>query len=369
MRNNKLFICEKPSCAKNHEFLLEEGDLIIIACGTGSYKFDYQEMSFSDAPYTNESPQYKIHHDGDFTPLTLSAWNSEERFESDVLRKLVTLNKDKEKNHREIDSVTNNFLKDFDEIIFSCDSDVTGVRAFCFKLERFFNLGINWREKLALNKIKVTAINYSALDKKSLERYYENRDLLDKNQLFSLLESAYIKKDFFEYNYNLNSILFFTDALDLPEHLIGEYDFILTRNYILILFLIRDKKTLFTNNLNRTLENIGSVISHEISIDNLLKIGLIKEDRCNPFKRNFNEICYRYKITSIGEDFLNNLHKKVNDPHLGDRLHNDNFTPYSKTLNLPTDDFKIKYEKYFYNVFSKQKRFLRKINRNNDSNN
>ena len=366
MKKNKLYLCEKPSSAMSFNFLLSEGDLIIIACGTASYKFDYQNVSFSEAPYTNEIPQYKAHDENKVTPLTISAWNSKERFEIETFINIVNLNKDKVKNKLKIDLITNEFLDNFDEIIFACDSDITGVRAFCFKFEKFFNLGENWKEKLRNKKIQISAINYSSLDKNSILKYNLEKTDLNDNEIFNILENSFIKKDFFEYNYNLNSILFFNDALSLPNHFKEQYDFILTKNYILTLFLIKDKKSICSDYLHTTMKDIGNLISHHTIIDNLLKIGLIREDRNNPLESKFDSLHYPYEITNIGKGFIKNLHKKVNDPHLGKRLKKDNIDNHygcKDSNGLTVNDFKIKYEKYLYAVFSRQKRFIRKIKR------
>jgi hypothetical protein len=365
MKKNKLFICEKPSTAKYHSFLLEEGDLVIIACGTASYKFDYQEISFNEAPYTNEIPKYKVHDDGIMTPLTIDSWNSKGRFENEILKKIISLNQNKEG----INKITSDFLDDFEEIIFSSEANLTGVRGFCFKFEKFFNMGKNWKKKIAEKGIKITSIIHSSLDNKALLKAYKNRTLITNNKIFKILEDSFIKKDFFEYNYNLNSLLFFKEALDLPDHLISEYDFILTKNYILTLFLVRDKEILFSDYLHEVMEknNIGNLISHHIIIENLLKLGLIKEDKSNPLKSKSASLYYQYKITEIGNDFTKKLHKKINDPHLGSRLKNDNlrsYYHYDGKTQLSIEEFKIKYEKYLYEVFSRQKRFIRNINRN-----
>jgi len=349
MRNNKLFICEKPSCAKLYQFLLNKGDLIIVACGTGSYKFDYEDVSFLKSPYISRKPKYRINLEKNRTPLTVKSWDSKTGFKNDLLSDLVELHNSDKFRKQEIDLITNDFLKDFDEIIFACDPDITGVRAFCFKFEKFFNIGIDWKKKLFKKGIRVTALICYSGNQESLLRSYNERKEINISKKFKYLEENYIKKDFFEYNYNLNAILFFKNHIDLPEHLSGEFDCVLTKNHISTLFLVRSMAGISDDNLNHLMnENkIGSPVSRSVIIENLLKIGLVKEISDSKSGR----IYCKYKLTSAGEVFLNNLHKKVNDPYLINVLYKD-------ISNKSISDFKIKYKKYLYEVFSRQKKLI-----------
>ena len=140
MKKNKLFICEKPACAEEFRFLLNDGDLIILGCGIASYKFDYQKISFTKSPYSNETPRYKINSEAMLnTSLMLSAWDSNGKTKVNALKKITKLHKSEIKSEFDIPLITNDFLSNFDEIIFACDTDITGVRGFCFKFEKFFD--------------------------------------------------------------------------------------------------------------------------------------------------------------------------------------------------------------------------------------
>jgi len=135
-------------------------------------------------------------------------------------------------------------------------------------------------------------------------------------------------------------------------------------------------------------DNVGSLICRSLFIENLHKIGLIEEDKSEilgyPVSKEYNnehkhtaiyegEIIsverYPYQISEKGKLFVECLHKKLRDPNLSTRLGRDILSEYEflssyeKVNDLSIEDFKDKYERYLYNVFSKQKRYLRKIKR------
>ncbi len=90
-------------------------------------------------------------------------------------------------------------------------------------------------------------------------------------------------------------------------------------------------------------KEIGHPASQNLIIEKMIELRLIEEDN------NLNS----YKMTKEGRLMLSFLHRKVNDPHLTNRIYVDNY-------KLSTFDFKIKYGEYLRTVFSKQKRFLNK---------
>jgi len=204
----------------------------------------------------------------------------------------------------------------------------------------FFELGKEWIDFFNIYNIKISIMKVCSFDEKSLSKYFaERKNIYDSD--YHLLKESYIKKDFFEYNYNLNSLLFFNNILKKIN--IDKNDIILTKNHISTLFLLQKEN--LTEDLIIQLMNkrkIGQASSFAEIVYNLNILKLTQ-------KRN--ELV---SLSEQGELFLSFLHKKINDPYLNIRLQNDH-------KELSVEDFKIKYEKYLYEIFSKQKRFLRKL--------
>lgn len=385
MTKRILFICEKPSMAKQLSVIINENDNIILAQGTASYIFDYQSVNFSKSPYTKEEPLYKFNLNSNNINFSISCWDSNSNsVHNPLLKKFFELKNEKNFDSEKGKKIVEEFFIQYDEIVYACDMDLTGYRAFDFKFEKYFNLGKDWISFFEKLNIKVTGMKIYCFDKTYLKKYYQQREQLKNNLFFNNLKDSYIKKDFFEYNYNLNSILFFNDALKQAGYIKNEHHNVLTKNYILTFFLIKNNENLFEYDIyEKMIKNeIGACVSTTVIIENLLNMNLIeknleismlkvyKESTLYPAR---NHVYYAYKLTELGERFINNLHKKLNDPNLAIRLLLNNFSNinylknHQKKLaeNLSVEDFKLKYEKYLYNAFSKQKRYLRKLKREN----
>tara|TARA_Y100000034_G_scaffold64752_2_gene78326 strand:- start:9715 stop:10737 length:1023 start_codon:yes stop_codon:yes gene_type:complete len=335
----KLFFVEKPCAAQSFSFLLEKQDMAILAQSIAAYKFDYKNINYSNAPYTKETPLYKENKKFTHSIFNTNAFfQNKNRMELPYLLEILKLkeNKNKEVLKRKIKE----FFLNFDEIIFACDYDYTGWRGFEFKMFYFFELGKEWIDFFNSYNIKISIIKTCSYDKNSLIKSFKERKNIFESDYY-LLKEGYIKKDFFEYNYNLNALLFFNNILKKLN--IDNKNIVLTKNHIATLFLLKSEKL--------TEHDIVEIMSKR-------KIGQAS---------NYSEIVYnlsflkltqkRNEIVSLseqGELFLSFLHKKINDPYLNIRLKND----YKE---LSVEDFKIKYEKYLYEVFSKQKRFLRRL--------
>lgn len=377
MTRKKLFVCEKPMAANSLTNIINENDHIILAQGISSYKFDYQLVKFSESPYTKEKPRYKHYIKNNFDIFNTECWdNNGNRFKNTFLKKYFDFKNNEVFNKENNLKLLEEFFRQYDEIVYACDADLTGFRGFDFKFEKYFNLGKDWISFFDKLNIKITGMIINSLDEKSLNDSYKKREILKDSLFFKNLKDSYLKKDFFEYNYNLNSILFFSDALKDAGYIKNEHSKILTKNYILTIFLIKNNDHLSISNITNKmcLKNIGSSASRYVIIDDLLKMEIVEEDKNVLLDDNDNDDelkSYKYKLTKMGEKFVCNLHKKVRDPDLSIRLLKNNFTiiddlKYDKredAKNLSVEDFKEKYEKYLYNVFSKQKRFLRKIKR------
>jgi DNA topoisomerase IA len=363
MTKRTLFICEKPNAAKSIQIIMKQQDTVILAQCIAAYEFDYQDISFSESPYTKEEPKYKfkgnnlnvfnvgsVDFEGKYIdcPQLINIYNLKQK-----------INKEKEFQHK-FENEIEKYFSQFNEIIYICDPDLSGYRGFTFRMEKYFELGENWIDYFEKLNIKITAIKLEAFNNDMLIKSYNERTNFKNNEFLKMLKSNYMKKDFFEYNYNLNSILFFNNALNMVGHIKKDTDVTLTKNYISTLFLI-NKTKLSEGDLIIHMERnyIANPSSLTTLIDNLKLMNLI-----------FVNDLKKFELTEKGTNFISKMHNKINDSQIGLRLLLNNFEDSSqiygfgkqKLNNLSLKDFKIKYEKYLYNTFSKQKRFLRKFN-------
>lgn len=360
MNQRILFLSEKPMQAKALSFLMKDNDKVILAQNIVSYKFDYQELKYSEAPYTNEEPKYKfIAKQPDI--FHTSSFNNEENMENcPFLKKFFKLKKFKFSSEEEKIELLKEYFSQFNEIVFACDMDHTGYRHFHFKFAKYFELGENWGKFFDELNIKITGMKITCYDKKTLKECFENREPFFNNPFFENLKTIYLKKDFFEYNYNLNSILFFNEAMRLSGYVKYENYNVLTKNYIATLFFIQNESLKEHEVVSKMVRHhVGSSSTMAQIIENLKLMNLVK----------YKE--YNLSLTEFGATFLTLLHKKVNDPYLNIRILQNNYRRLDdlkakereKANFLSLEEFKDKYSKYLYTVFSKQKRFLRKSQR------
>lgn len=353
----KLFVCEKPAAVNCITFLFEKNDNAIVIGNIAPFKFDYQDIKFSKAPYTREIPQYKpnpyyqepnFFHDGLYgKDYRFGRGYKTDRFLNEYYFKKDTYGY--EKNKEEILK----FFSKYEEIIYFCSNDYSSYRSFDFRFSKYFGLGENWLEILNENNIKVSFVKVTAFYKEGIQKDFDERTDFNNNPNVFKLKESYMKKDYFEYNYNLNSILFFNEILDKIGHVKSDKDTTLTKNYILFLYLL-SKQSYNFNELHtlRDTYYIGSISSFEYRFEKMIDMGLLTVD---------NKV---YSITKKGLDFLTYLHKKIYDPYLNQRIISNNKDEdcYKdiKDDYLNLEDFKVKYEAYLYRTFSKQKRFSRK---------
>jgi hypothetical protein len=353
MNKPKLFVCEKPNSAKSIQSITSEGDVIILAQCTAAYHFDYQSINFKDAPYSKEIPKYKYNKKFKNTIFNIGVFDNKGNHSDSPT--LISI--EKNKTAEEMDE----FFENFSEVIFACDSDLSGYRGFSFRMKYFFNLGENWINYFEKKFISLTTVKIKAFDRNSLRNSYKNRKEIKNNKEMERFKDNYLKKDYFEYNYNLNSMLFFNQALADIGYVKNGSENLLTKNYIwLALYLSKKESSESELIYNMERAYIANACSRHAIIENMIVMNLIERANCKKGKI--------LRLTRLGFDFINKLHKKVDDPFIGLRLILNNHeyryfihgTQRAKSENLSLDSFKEKYEKYLYQTFSKQKRFLRK---------
>lgn len=357
MNKPKLFVAEKPQQAEIITQLMEKNDVVILAQSIAAYQFDYQEINFKNAPYTREKPKYKKsnNHSGYKDNIfNIGKWDYKYNYSGcSTLKEIEELD--------EFSELIKEYFNQFSEVICSCDYDLTGYRGFSLRMSYFFKLGSNWIDFFQENNIKLTVIKIKSYSNEILINSYQKRLPIKDNKNIELLKNSYMKKDYFEYNYNLNSILFFEQALKDVGYIKDSNYHILTKNYIWVLFELNKNKLPFFDLVDK-MKNyyIANSASYWQLLKNLKLMKLINYEDSD--KKMITE------ISDIGVKFINRLHKKANDPFIGIRLLQNNYVEISqidsihreKANNLSYSDFKFKYEKYLYNTFSKQKRFLRK---------
>lgn len=353
MTVRKLFVVEKQDVVKRLIHLLNENDLIILAPSINGYKFNYQKLNFLNAPYTKEKPKYKMNLNANYIDHFLTYCVNK-----DGKTKITFLEKHRrniQNNKQTEQSLINEFLCQFDEIVCACDRDHTGIRSFDFKFSKYFNLGDNYIDYFISKNIKTTQMIMLDLLKTSITNSFKSRKNISDSRLFLKLKEDYLKKDFFDYNYNLNSLLFFSQF--------NNSKMVITRNMIQTLYILKscdniDSVTLLSK-MNR--KQIGSIASRSEIIEKLIEL--------NFFEKTLLKFCIiddkreslrqYFKLSKKGKELINQCHKKINDPFLSERLLNDIFG-HKNGDGLPINDFYKKYEQYLYTAFSKQKRFLNK---------
>lgn len=358
----KLFICEKPSQTKLVlKTLGEDNDVAIISPSIAAYKFDYlRSIPYKNIPIT-KTPEYKQQFPkygnyGKVYFIDNEKVNIKEQEEIkelyDCISYLTGSHKSgkiyKENDLFEIKNTVKEYIESFDEIIYACDPDYTGVRGFTLLFKMFFGYH-EYKRQLAYKKIKISYLEINSLDEKFLKESYDKRTDLILDESFSNLIESYKKKDLFEYSFNLNSMVLFGDIL----RNIGIYEeVIITKNMLLTLMLISNSNKLTESDLihNMTNSNIGSPVSRTEIITKLYDIGLIY---FGTYKKNKRDVRYHI-LTKEGELFLENIHPKVKDPKMSVKLEDKIYG------NLTAEEFKVDVEEKMDIMFSKQKRFFRK---------
>lgn len=361
---SKLLVCEKPDQAQRYLSICNKEDAIIVCPTIVSYAFDYPtNLYFSQLPFTSLPPRYKpANLDPEwYLHLYSSLYTQDNKIKNHPVLTTYFYNKHPCSPYKSADSNTLEkarkdlyaLLTSFDEIVFACDADHTGMRGFDFLFSRYFEID-DLQKFSENNQLTVTAlINKEGFDEISLRKSMENRSDFFENVDVKCFRCHYQKKDFFEYNYNLNSLMLLNKTYFLA---LGKYpECVITKNFIQALFLLENIETeaRFAQRLEKSF--IGTPASRKAIMDNLNNLGLIDIIKKGPSSGNCICLTTRLSISEQGTRFLNLLHRKLNDPYLAERLLKD---CENETLTL--NDFKIKYDKYLDVVFSKQKRLINK---------
>lgn len=355
----KLFICEKPSQAKHIlKTLGSKDDSALISPSIAAYKFDYlKNIPYQDIPIC-KTPKYKqiLPDYGHFGHVYIKDGSDIIRVEQPDIKELYNcfsyLNGDKritqfykKEDIFDKQQAARSYLENFDEIIYACDPDYTGVRGFSFLFKMFFGY-FNYKKQL---KTKISTASFYSFSENDLKNEFNDRKDLINDLGFLGLEESYKKKDLFEHSFNLNSMVLFGDIL----RNIGIYqNIIITKNMLLTLMLIDSASKITDSNLVKQMEQneIGSNASRAEIIKILYDIGLVY---WGIYREKDKNIQYNI-LTKEGIEFLDNIHPKVKDPKMAIRLKEQVYG------NLTSEEFEPYVEEKIKLMFSKQKRFFRK---------
>lgn len=346
----RLFLCEKPMQAKWYvdNEIGKEGDTFLITPTITSYYFKYPSyLSYKNFPFVNKEPVYKINKDSELFNFDVFEIKDGKRqvLENQPLKaynkELKSYYPNKEKMADLIIDIRR-FIESFDCCVIAVDADHTGTRG----VELFFNTYLqNYYPSSMIEKKGMKRMYPYAMDKLSLKKAEMNmEDIFEKNSKHRDYIDHYKNKDFFDYNFNINSLMIFEDML--KEVGCFNKHFIMTNFMIQTILLLKKEKSLPIVKILRMMElsYIGSPISRNEIIEQLYEQGLIQKLK----QSNKGETV---SLTNEGLEFANLLHQKVKSL--------DTKTLYEDIYKLKHDDFRDKYSKKLGVYFKKQRNFFR----------
>jgi len=351
--NNKtkkiLIITEKPS---QQTSLLKSIDFNKHLENT-EYKF-YSTLMLT--PYRFDYPKNKKYKEFPLVEdvkYTLKNFKRYERYKRHEYTS-VDYENQKIKHDNWIANTSKEYFEQFDELILCPDPDHTGVYAAFLTLQQ--TLGLNWEESFEniyyfdMSRLDVDTLNNSS------RRIFNHEDVLNiqnKKKYNKWNNQGKIKR-YFEYNFNLNSMVFITETLSNID---------IKVNGIVSKFLLMTFNGIYNNKLDITSESklirsmesykgsckyvndttiwsrgIGGPASRGIILQDLLDLGLIKKDNNDEWKLS---------KTDLGYKFFNLLNKKTFDPDLSFRLVN--------WMEKDFEEVKPLMNKYIISMFKAQK--------------
>lgn len=333
---SKIFMTEKPSQAQDiAKALAKEGDVIIVIPSIAGYKFKYPDnITPLNFPFLNDSPKYKVAEasllgfpfkqikDSDYIDVeeisSLKLFNL--IHEEDVFKEEVELERKK----------LLDYFKSFDEVVIANDPDHSGTRGFDLYVCIFLNEFITNFHK------KISRIMPNGMSDECLKKAFASRSLIEESLLYKNTQNYYRNKDFFNYNFNVNSSITFDGLLKRNGWLIDKQP--LTYNMIQSLMLI--DKPLTDGQLIKALHDneIGSPASKGEIVGMLFKYKLIRKTD----KKSY--------ITKLGKILLDSIPYEKNI---------DNFE-LIKDYEMPEIEFKEKYTEKIKNYFEAQNNKIKK---------
>jgi hypothetical protein len=323
----RLFLFEKISQIKSffNNGFFKKNDIAIIAPSYLSYSFTYKGTTKT----INNKIKYKRNNESYGNNNKFYTFTDEINMrESFLLSKLLKDNNDSSRLNAL--KKIKEFVNQFHEIVYMTDNDYTGARAFNFKLEKF--LGIDIKE----NKDKIYHVSLCSYAKKEVKKSLQLKTKILESNIYLYHTKCYLKKDFFDYNFNVNSNKYYTQYLkkkgvDLKTPL--------SRNCIQI--LLKLKKTNMKSSdlldycVNNNISNCGTI---SIVLNHLIHNKLIEENKSV------------YQLSFLGKTFLNENIESLNYYNLSNKLIRN-----MQDVFYDMDLFKRKYNKIIKNIFKENK--------------
>jgi len=340
LNNKVLLLLEKPSqqelLLKSSSFMkyLEEksGYDTYHTLMISAYDFEYPKtIKYKDYPKTNNL-NFKLRN-----------YDSDEHFTFF---------------YKELKKTNISFFSQFEELILFPDPDHTGVYAAIITLEKI--LGDNWQQYFKkITYMKILSYDTDTIDKQIDTLLFDEingKTLNDENKSFyeEWYKQGKIKR-YFEYNYNINSNIFFKEIL---KSLDKKYDFTLSK-YMIMAFNffyneISDKGIRDADFFHKLQSykgsgkykeskdihswGIGGPASRARIVEMLIEVGLLEEriiTKYNVKRKSYNPVTkiksdkiipevkiHKYFKSELGEKFFNLLSKKTFDKDLVFRLTN-----------------------------------------------
>lgn len=345
-----LYFVEKFSQAKMvAEVVAEKGDIFVVLPTISGYKFKYSsELSYKNFPIIEENYKYKANKENTLFEYPIKEFDGVSLVELRV-QPLQELNQFKSNPYKEflqIIATVKELFEKYPNWVLATDADHSGVRGFDLFFEVFLNQPISSFKYKTLKRA-----NFYSLEESEIKKAIMNADNIDvktrsKDTVYHYdkCKSAYKNKDFFDYNFNINSLLTFNDTLSLA----GAYrhNFVFTHFMLKTILLIKENGTLKVNDLHSKLSQneIGSPASRHEIIESIYKLGLIeKRIRANQPDK--------FALTEEGELFASMIHNKINSLNTKKIIEDIN--------NLEHKEFKNKYSIKLSEFFKKQRNFVR----------
>ena len=352
----RIFACEKPHSLKhissslNKSGELGENDFFIITPSTASFKFSYPKIiGLKDAPYVNLNPEYKClfaeygqygkvyDRNGKLVDNELSEILNE--YHSIKSKNYVFKDSLRKSKERYCNYLENNVL----EIINFCDHGHTGARGFKFHFEKYHGL-LSLERLKAIYDVKVSVVRCLAYDEKTVIKSYKSRfDYSDESSIFMI--DYFRKKDFLDYNFNINSMLYLGNTLRHSGIYLNDF---INRNMLYTLLIIDEMEKATEPSVIEIMEknNIGSCASRATIIEKLYDYEFVEL-----IKTGVNHKKSYIRLSDCAKLFLSNLHPSLKSYKVASKF-------YKKTGELSLKEFKVEVSKYLNNVFEKQDRFL-----------
>ncbi len=350
---SKLYFVEKNSQMNDiADAVAEEGDMFVVVPCISGYKFKYpSNLSYSRIPDIRRQVCYKTNLENSLFNAQIKQWKAGhlEELSTQPIKHLKNIHnyegREKTKAVEEVKKLFN-LNKDW---ILATDPDRSGTRGFDLFIEIFLGSYL-----FEFNFDTLKRLNLSALDKNSIKKRMLDLDDINpqtkdsaKKILNDTFKNTYKNKDFFDYSFNINSLLVYGDALKI----VGGYNpnVILTHFMIKTLLLVGKEEEISDNQIVYKMdkEGIGSPASRNKILQNIYDMGLIE-------KRVHKNEGTKWLISKEGASFIDMIHNKINSMQTAEVI--------KDVEEMKSSDFQDKYSKKLSVFFNKQhKKIKRKM--------